>query len=493
MSLAPTGALGETVSAFQARLATYLDALNVMGPATLVVAANDAPAAVKARADYVCDGTGDEVQINAALAASKSVVLSTGTFSIAHDIYVSQDNACLSGSGWGTIISPASGWTVTAGHISGGSAGSSACIVVDNGTGTTPVAKATIESLQIEGNNIGSVGTPVSGLYFRTYHGRLNNVFVRRTSGYGIHIEGYSSPFFETFDTMIHGCVTENTWLTGFQCSGQIAGDLVFSNCKAIGAGNTTLNPGIGAVTYTSSHGFAFLTASNQMVNCHPYGNAGCGILTYGSYHKFIGCKIEGNRHGLSFQNSTSNFQIVGCNFRVGSGTSTSSLILLPAGGATGQGYSIITGCKFSSLNDIGANSCQWAINMADFTSQLLLITGNSFDGASAWGGGAAINFQGSTGSSNGHMVTNNMGFITQASGTATIASGSTSIAVTHGLSYTPTARDIQISLTNNPTVAPGVCWISSVGATTFTINCATNPSTSGAIFAWQAMRLGVQ
>jgi hypothetical protein len=68
------------------------------------------------------------------------------------------------------------------------------CIVVDNGTGTTPVAKATIESLQIEGNNIGSVGTPVSGIYFRTYHGRLNNVFVRRTSGYGIHIEGYTAP-----------------------------------------------------------------------------------------------------------------------------------------------------------------------------------------------------------------------------------------------------------------------------------------------------------
>lgn len=59
--------------------------------ATLVVAASDASALMRANADYLCDGTADEVQINAAIAALPSigatkrgrVLLSEGRFYIA--------------------------------------------------------------------------------------------------------------------------------------------------------------------------------------------------------------------------------------------------------------------------------------------------------------------------------------------------------------------------------------------------------------------------
>lgn len=69
--------------------------------------------------------------------------------------------------------------------------------------------------------------------------------------------------------------------------------------------------------------------------------------------------------------------------------------------------------------------------------------------------------------------------------GSATITSGNTSIAVTHGAGYTPAAADIRLLPTNSPTNDPGNFWVSSIGATQFTINVRANPGASGAIFTW--------
>lgn len=68
----------------------------------LYVAASDAPAADKAMADYVCDGTADEVQIQAAIDAVQAtgggvVLLSPGTFNVAATVEINgtidEDNA----------------------------------------------------------------------------------------------------------------------------------------------------------------------------------------------------------------------------------------------------------------------------------------------------------------------------------------------------------------------------------------------------------------
>ena len=49
--------------------AQFVDFIDTIGSFTLTVAANDASDASKGRADYVCDGTADDVQIQAALDA----------------------------------------------------------------------------------------------------------------------------------------------------------------------------------------------------------------------------------------------------------------------------------------------------------------------------------------------------------------------------------------------------------------------------------------
>lgn len=73
--------------------------INIAGtglPFTKYVAANDAPATEKARADYVCDGVNDEVQIQNAIGDVRTtgggvVLLSQGTFVIGATIFVNGD------------------------------------------------------------------------------------------------------------------------------------------------------------------------------------------------------------------------------------------------------------------------------------------------------------------------------------------------------------------------------------------------------------------
>ena len=99
-------------SDLQAALAAKRNAADriISGGEALLVAASDAPGAIKARADYVCTGTADNVMIQAALNASAFVKLSEGTFNIAATITPTRTNgAGLVGSGWSTILKAVSG------------------------------------------------------------------------------------------------------------------------------------------------------------------------------------------------------------------------------------------------------------------------------------------------------------------------------------------------------------------------------------------------
>jgi hypothetical protein len=77
------------------------------GTATVVVASSTAPASVKKVADYVCDGTADNVQIQAAITAlatyGGTVVLSDGTFNLIAALTLG-NNLRLSGQGPATIL-----------------------------------------------------------------------------------------------------------------------------------------------------------------------------------------------------------------------------------------------------------------------------------------------------------------------------------------------------------------------------------------------------
>lgn len=78
-----------------------------LGGPFIVVAAADTPRKLRGRADYICDGTretgGDEVEINAALAAADTVVLCPGTYWVSGSIIMGS-NKSLIGMGSGCTI-----------------------------------------------------------------------------------------------------------------------------------------------------------------------------------------------------------------------------------------------------------------------------------------------------------------------------------------------------------------------------------------------------
>jgi hypothetical protein len=85
-----------------------------------------------------------------------------------------------------------------------------------------------------------------------------------------------------------------------------------------------------------------------------------------------------------------------------------------------------------------------------------------------------------------GHKFRDNLGYATESSGTGSVASGATTAVVTHSLSLTPAAADIQITPTNFST--NNVRYrVSAVSSTTFTVETSGDPGASGFAFSWAA------
>lgn len=109
--------------------------------ATFVVAANNSHALSKQQADYICDGTDDDVQIQAAIDALPAnggkVIQTEGTFNTTSTINILSDNITLSGFGAGTIIK-----SVADNQI-----------VIQLGNAETMVDNCIIESMEIDCNN----------------------------------------------------------------------------------------------------------------------------------------------------------------------------------------------------------------------------------------------------------------------------------------------------------------------------------------------------
>ncbi len=105
---------GLTVTGTGATLKLVADSSLAMAPrtATFVVAASDATAAEKRGADYVCDGTADDVEIQAAIDALPTlggeVYLSSGTFNIITQLQTHY-GLWLRGVGSGTILKAITG------------------------------------------------------------------------------------------------------------------------------------------------------------------------------------------------------------------------------------------------------------------------------------------------------------------------------------------------------------------------------------------------
>ena len=78
--------------------------------------------------------------------------------------------------------------------------------------------------------------------------------------------------------------------------------------------------------------------------------------------------------------------------------------------------------------------------------------------------------------------------FITENSGTASLLNGDTNVTVTHGLSYTPTAKDITITFTELPTNPLTGWYVGAINSTAF-VFFGNDPGASNLDFSWHAIR----
>lgn len=243
--------------------------------ATLYVAANDATVIEKALADYLCDGTDDHVQINAALTAlppasggtvgGGNVGLSSGTFSIGAAVTYARPNSTLFGTGQSTVLKGQAG----CGNI---------WIVAVNNTGCQ------LRDLKIDGNKaVNSAYTTTTGCYVTTTDNLVENVTLINSPGYGF--------FFEvgTVAAMGRNLVSDGCVNVGY-----------YVRAAASPNGNATTL--IGCIARNNgSDGFANDSGIARFIGCIAYGNTGNGYGSSAADSSADACEASANLRGFSF------------------------------------------------------------------------------------------------------------------------------------------------------------------------------------------------
>jgi len=337
----------------------------------LYVASSEAPADVKDRCDYVCDGTADQTEINTALAASTGgVMLSGGTFNVTAPITVQEPGQLLCGTGryqdrtadgigigLGTRIKVATGFS------------GAAAVLVQSTSATVCLDRVTLRDMTVDGN---SIAGPVDGVRFRAYQASISNLEVQDCTGEGLHIKGYTSGVdgvdWATYDTRIYDVHCLNNDGAGIRLSNNAA-DLHIAM----------------VVCHGNVYGIRVASSSPQFTQFHCYENSFYGVWLEGGAAarvKMVNGKIEhSGRHGLYCDGSSgsgqTDTQIIGVGFNCNGKTTDNTYNHIQIEGNGAFWNSIIGFCAFGNSDSV-ANTPKEAIAVAS-QAQYCTFVGNVF------------------------------------------------------------------------------------------------------------------
>ena len=465
----------------------------------LLVAATGASSAVKAVTSYVCDGTADDVEIQAAISALPSaggkIILSEGTFTISTAIEV-PSNVTIIGAGSATILNR----TATGNILN---------II---GTSGSHKSKVLIADLKITGPSI--VGTQVTGvgLYIDySDHCLIQNIEI---SGFGAlgddaglqirrstTITVAKSIFHDNKNGICTGQSTSTSFPEADRCT--FAENRMYSNFDdGLHLQQSARNLIVGNIAYSNGETGIDLLGddSDTVVGNFCYSNTEAGIEVGNSTstgNPDIGHVITGNvcrsntTNGILIANNADYCMISG---NVCRGNSSHGMQI---GGNSGKNvrYCRITGniCEGNvdgirilnnaTDNVVSSNTCRANSGRGIYTvnSGIASPTGTYVEDnytASNTTANIAINNAATT------IIRRNVGYVSENNGTATVANGTTSIAVSHGLGTTPALEDISVTATNNMGNATKF-WITNPTSSQFTINVNTDPGATTATFVW--------
>jgi len=316
------------------------DSMNIPRGPTLVVAASDAKDTVNA--DYICDGTADESEIETALSAlpvsGGTVYLTEGTFSIGSSIDIPKNNVILRGSGWGTTIKIADSTDIDLKMID-----------IDSKTGIS------VRDVALDGNK------------------------ANQTSGimYGINLKGSSS-----YNSILNVCVhsLRNALIRSTDTSTR----LTVRGCRLHNGGGIAITAGglqysiiISNIVYDNGNNGIQLGAdcNNCIIsNNQISGNTFDGIrLASSSYNLVEGNSIfENLQDGIQLDSASHN--IVSGNLVTGNSQSTDD---------TYMGIQIVGNSDYNSVQDNlvrhlgGAKQHKYGIDIQDATCDDNLVTNN--------------------------------------------------------------------------------------------------------------------
>lgn len=356
--------------------------------ATKIVAANNSSQALKDSADYVADGTADEVEINAALTAATGgkVYLAEGTYIAATTILI-PNNTTLVGSGHGSVI-----------ELADLDANENLIENTDTTTGTGVVIRditlngrkdlntsGTQFGIRFNGMGAGSGASARNG-------GQIINVLAKSFRTIGIQIiSSYNNTVSQnvvrdsttgiSLDSALYNTITSNT------TQGNSTAGIYISN--ASNSNNITGNTDQGATTY----GIAISASANNNVSSNTIvGATGYGVHLSSSanYNTVSSNNILGSGEGV-YVNSSSN-NTVSSNNLEGNGYGIHLLVsshnnTVTGNAVTGGTYGIYVNSTASSYNTITGNTVQnvtAGVYLSNATYST--VSGNTVRTASSWG-----------------------------------------------------------------------------------------------------------
>ena len=523
---------------------------NVTRSATFVVAASDSSTLSKQQADYVCDGTDDQVEIQAAIQAAidaayiaggGKILLMEGDYIIVSTI-TGKDYVDIEGMGFGTM------WDVS-------SIGSNDVLQMGNYSslsnlkisGSISPFPPSLNQNTKAGNNckisnvwIDSVGGGIeceNKTNVSVFNVRLTNI--RDVSDYGtaIHITGGSTDAIYIKDFYIEGC---NRGVEIEDGSKNVF--VLYGYLKDVQNYNATGNQAfsIDAHSHDSGGGVENITFSDiYMENTDGFTaiHTGTGWATADLpknifFNKIIvvspqsPCIIGGN--SITIQNSKIySWNPISTVYELNIYPHSNHIVFDNVEFPDFKGKGAITSSVSAVINDVHIQNCVftpdtvspglYAIYLYGMTDTIIKnneflgtpgtqalsvvstygqIFGNIIANKNIWirGGSSYVDVfeniikNGTiTNEGSNHRIYKNQGYTTESSGTATLVNGQTSIAVTHGLDVTPSAGDITIT----PIEAWGTMtefYIDTYTSTQFTIYA--NDPGQDVDFAWKAIAL---
>jgi hypothetical protein len=274
------------------------------GSPVLVVAASDSLTAVKNRADFVCDGTDDDLMLETAkdaLGANPgTLAFADGTYSFGSKWVPDKDYLRLVGQGRGTTFQPDSGFADN-------------CLIdtwrpTANGGQPKPSQRNVVEKIRFFGDLVGAQGA-ITGLKFRSIRGMVKDLECCAFTNLGLQVMGVTqAELAGGWNGTGSGVKNCRVWANGM---GGLKFDEGSTDCWFQGGPMAeyfyNAGPGIhvnGILARFEGPGFIWGNRDNANGTLKGRGI----LLTVASRFAITGWKIEQNRGGIDIVGATSTF-----------------------------------------------------------------------------------------------------------------------------------------------------------------------------------------